>query len=42
MQQEDIKFGNFYAPNIGAPEHMKVTLTELSNRIGSNTVSAGT
>lgn len=40
MQQEDIKFGNFYAPNIGAPEHMKVTLID-SNRIGSNTVSAG-
>ena len=32
IQQEDIKFENFYAPNIGAPEHIKVTLID-SNRI---------
>lgn len=32
IQQEDIKFEKFYAPNIGAPEHIKVTLID-SNRI---------
>lgn len=40
IQQEDITFENFYAPNIGAPEHIKVTLID-SNRIGSNTVLVG-
>ena len=40
IQQEDIKFVNFYAPNIGAPEQIKVTLID-SNRIGSNTVLVG-
>ena len=36
IQQEDITFVNIYAPNIGAPKHIKQMLTDLKVEINSN------
>ena len=35
IQQEDIKFVNIYAPNIGAPKFIKQILTDLREEIDS-------
>ena len=36
VQQEDITIKNIYAPNIGAPTHLKQILTELKEEIECN------
>ena len=39
--QEDITIVNIYAPNIGAPQHIKQTLTDIKGEIDSNTIRVG-
>ena len=36
-QEEDITIINIYAPNIGAPQYIRQTLTDLKREIDSNT-----
>ena len=37
VQEEDITIVNIYAPNIGAPQYIRQTLTDLKREIDSNT-----
>ena len=39
--QEDIKILNIYAPNIGTPQYIRQTLTDIKLEIDSNTIIAG-
>ena len=39
IQEEDIKLVNIYAPNIGAPQHIRQTLTNIKGEIDSNTIT---
>ena len=41
IQQEDVIFINFYAPNIGAPKYLKQILTDLKGEMDSNAMIAG-
>ena len=41
IQKEDITIVNIYAPNIGAPQHRRQTLTGIKGEIDSNTVIVG-
>ena len=41
IQGEDIAIVNIYAPNIGAPQHIRQTLTDVKGEIDSNTIIAG-
>ena len=41
IQQEDIIIVNIYAPNIGAPQYIRQTLTDIKGKIGSDTITAG-
>ena len=41
IQEEDITIANTYAPNIGAPQYIRQTLTDIKGEIGSNTVTVG-
>ena len=34
IQEEDITIVNIYAPNIGAPQYIRQTLTDLKGEIG--------
>ena len=36
--QEDITIVNVYAPNIGAPQYIRQTLTGIKGEIDSNTI----
>ena len=38
MQEEDIAIVNIYAPNIGAPQYIRQTLTGIKGEINSNTI----
>ena len=38
IQEEDITIVNIYAPNIGAPQYIRQTLSELKGEIDSNTI----
>ena len=38
IQEEDITIVNIYAPNIGAPQYIRQTLTDIKGEIESNTV----
>ena len=38
VQEEDITIVNIYAPNIGAPQYIRQTLTDTKGEIDSNTV----
>ena len=38
MQEQDITIVNIYAPNIGAPQYIRQTLTDIKGEIDSNTV----
>ena len=40
-QEEDITIANIYAPNIGAPQYIRQTLTDIKGETDSNTVIAG-
>ena len=42
IQKEDITIVNIYAPNIGAPQYIGQTLTEIKGEIDSNTIRVGT
>ena len=39
IQEEDITIVNIYAPNIGAPQYIRQTLTDIKGDIDSNTVT---
>ena len=41
IQEEDITIVNIYAPNIGAPQYVRQTLTEVKGETGSNTIIVG-
>ena len=41
IQGEDITIVNIYAPNIGAPQYIRQTLTGIKGEIDSNTVIVG-
>ena len=40
IQEEDIKIVNIYAPNIGATQYIRQTLTDIKGEIESNTITA--
>ena len=40
IQEEDITVINIYAPNIGAPQYLRQTLTSMKEEINSNTIIA--
>ena len=41
IQEEDITIVNIYAPNIGAPQYIWQTLTDITGGIDSNTIIVG-
>ena len=41
VQEEDITIANFYAPNTGAPQYIRQTLTDIKGEIDSNTIIVG-
>ena len=41
VQEEDITIVNIYAPNIGAPQYIRQTLTDKKGEIDSNTIIVG-
>ena len=41
IQEEDITIINIYAPNIGAPQYIRQTLTDIKGEIDSNTIIMG-
>ena len=41
IQEEDITIINIYAPNIGAPQYIRQTLTAIKEEIDSNTIIVG-
>ena len=38
IQEEDIKIINIYVPNIGAPQYLRQTLTDIKGEIDSKTI----
>ena len=40
-QEEDITIVNVFAPNIGAPQYIRQTLTGIRGEIDSNTIIVG-
>ena len=41
VQEEDITIVNIYASNIGAPQYIRQTLTDIKGEIDSNTKIVG-
>ena len=41
IQEENIIIVNIYAPNIGTPQYIRQTLTDIKGEIDSNTVIVG-
>ena len=41
IQEEDITIINIYAPNIGAPQYVRLMLTNMKAEINSNTIIVG-
>ena len=41
IQEEDMNVLNIYAPNIGAHQYIKQTLTDIKGEIDSNTIILG-
>ena len=41
IQERDITIINIYAPNIGAPQYIRQTLTDIKGEIDSNTIIVG-
>ena len=41
IQEEDITIVNIYAPNIGTPQCVRKTLTDIKREIDSNTIKVG-
>ena len=41
IEEEDITIVNIYTPNIGAPQYIRQTLSEIKGEIDSNTIILG-
>ena len=41
IQEEEITIVNIYAPNIGVPQYIRQTLTDINGEIDSNTIIVG-
>ena len=41
IQEEDVTVINIYAPNIGAPQHVRKILTSMKGEIDNNTIIVG-
>ena len=41
IQEKDITIVTIYAPNIGAPQYIRQTLTDIKGEIDSNTITVG-
>ena len=41
IQEEDMTIVNIYAPSIGAPQYIRLTLTDIKGEIDSNTIIVG-
>ena len=41
IQEEDITIVNIYIPNIGAPQYIRQTLTDIKGEIDSDTIIIG-
>ena len=41
IQEEDITIVNIYAPNIGVPQYIRQTLTDIKGETNSNTITVG-
>ena len=41
FQEEDIIIVNIYAPNTGAPQYIRQTLTDIKGETDSNTIIVG-
>ena len=41
IKEEDVTIVNTYAPNIGAPQYIRQTLTDVKGEIESNTIIIG-
>ena len=41
IQEEDLAIVNIYAPNIGAPQYIRQTLTDIKGETDSNTIIVG-
>ena len=41
IQEEDIITVNIYAPNIGAPQYVRQTLTDIKEETDNNTIIVG-
>ena len=41
IQEEDITIVNIYVPNIGAPQYLRQTLTDIKGEIDSNKLIVG-
>ena len=41
VQEEDITIVNIYAPNIGAPQYIRRTLTDIKGEVDSDTIIVG-
>ena len=41
-QEEDITIVNIYVPNVGAPQHIRQTLTDTKGETDSTTIIVGT
>ena len=41
IQEEDVIIVNIYAPNVGAPQYIRQTLTDTKGEIDSNTIIIG-
>ena len=41
IQEEDVTILNIYAPNIGAPQYIRQTLTDIQRETDSNTIIVG-
>ena len=41
VQEEDITIVNIYAPNIGTPQYIRQTLTDIKGESDSNTIIVG-
>ena len=42
IQEEDVIIVNIYAPNVGAPQYIRQTLTDTKGEIDSNTIKMET
>ena len=41
IQEQDITIANIYLPNIGAPQYIRQTLTDIKGETDSNTIIVG-